>query len=1768
MDFSVPDAGGSWEGAVTSVASLNGSTAETPTSIVTSPDGSYAYVTSKPSSGAGGITELSYSATGHGTYAYDTYQAGSSFAADPAHESATTLVDPLSIVVASDDRSAYVLDGYSSEPLLDQFATATNGTLSTSSMDALPAGTTPVSFTLSPEDNVAYVADSSTDKTTAIDLTTGSSAYGDSLYALTQEGTAGLTASSPDGQYFATGNGPTSDDGVEIGSTGSGAALEFVTLSTKPVGMAISPVSSSQWLSTSLIYAGGLQWPEELGGATNPSEPAMSSIADVNPAGTPSDAPGVSAGTNTALHSYTLSLTTFSIPDVGLPLDLTATYDSAYMAYGIDTSSSIPSFAFGWRLSTGITWAQNPYSGLFPCRITVTQADGSQIYFEPAQSTFSSCSGLTYQPLPWEQDTLLLSTTTCSGSDYCWIVTNTESGKQYYMDSNSSSAHQLVKEVDLNGNSTSFTYTSGQLTAESGAGSRSISFSYPAGGTSPCPSTFNGQTIAKCMVATDPVGRTATYMLVGSSSTGYDLEGVTLAAPSGWSTASSTYAFSYSGHYMTSWWDPNNYASYSGNTAEATDVTYNTGHAVTQVTGPEVTNEGTAMNQTYTPTTTYSYPLFDLYSGSGTVIETDANANYDIANSASLPGANVTFENFQNWMLAGTVRGYGATDASLPDSMSSNTITTQRDPFTLMPVETINPLADTTSTSSSVTDLGITFNSYDVNANLLTSEAPGSSPDSWGTTSYSYNSLNEPLSSTDADGNVTTYRYNSTTGQELTATTPPTNDWTAAPESSDYYEGNGLLCASRTADEVSTYGTLSSCSSSHATTYTYDSAGDLTATTDPLGNVSESAFDLDGDVCASLTPDGYASPSDQTLTSCPTAATNNETVTLALNVLLDPTETTSPANAAGGATWTYYDNDGNQIASVSPMGSPSTCNPITYLTCSYTTYATFDPEGESTSTTSQTGTSGSKGPTDTTFYDPDGNAVAAVSAAGNASGSPSSYELATVSDNLGDTVGTAPVSDLSGSGCSATSTTEPCPDATASAFDANGDTTKNVVASGGEPGSSPLVTTSSFDPSGNITVSNEPTLSDGTQATDNTYDPNGDLLTSTLTASSTTTTGTTSTYEPNGAICWSSSLPWTSGTPSCDDPPTGSGTQTTVDYYDESGNLTAVSGPGSNPYATGNSTGCDPLTSSTCSFTTYYTYDEDGHQSTTTQPSDYLGNYPLTTNYYDNSGNLVAVTGAAGSPGTCNPLVTSTCTDTTYKTYDGVGRVTGVTYTDGTPTVTYSYNNDGTRHQMVDGTGTTTYTYDDLGQLASKIDGAGNTVTYGYDTAGELICMSYPNSSSDTCSTSGAGTTSPPTGDVTYTYDSFGRLSSIVTWVTTAPSTYVTLTYAYDCAGDLYWTSTGATSGTPCTSANPAPLAPPTASGAVTTQYGYTNGVGASIATSTGNGATPLLGFTLAYNGDNLLSSSTAKTNTTTLATDSYTLTTSNQVATGPIAGSTGSDSYAYSPVNDSGSPNTGSISADTTTFSSAAYSQNGELCWTLGGSSTNACGSVPSGASKYTYDASGDRLTVVPGSGNSEAFGWEQASERLVCANTNGTTCSKSSPTSTTMVYTYNGDGERATSTLGTGSTTDFVWDGLQQRVLTNGLQDFIYGLNPSSPVLQITLNGSNPVVDLLCQDTNSNTRGVVQLAGGTGSYTATLVAYVDYDAYGNPVTQSGGIAVPGGLTAMTGGYAYSTTPFGFGASYSDQTALDYLVNRYFDPTTAQFISCDPDLVVRLAID
>jgi len=70
----------------------------------------------------------------------------------------------------------------------------------------------------------------------------------------------------------------------------------------------------------------------------------------------------------------------------------------------------------------------------------------------------------------------------------------------------------------------------------------------------------------------------------------------------------------------------------------------------------------------------------------------------------------------------------------------------------------------------------------------------------------------------------------------------------------------------------------------------------------------------------------------------------------------------------------------------------------------------------------------------------------------------------------------------------------------------------------------------------------------------------------------------------------------------------------------------------------------------------------------------------------------------------------------------------------------------------------------------------------------------------------------------------------------------------------------------------------------------------------------------------------------------------------------------------------------------------------------------------------------------------------------------------------------------------------------------------------------------------TQSGVQGVYSASGSS-------VEQLSYSLYGVPT-----------ITAGT-----AVTPFGFQGSYSDPTGLLYLINRYYDPSTDQFVSIDP---------
>jgi RHS repeat-associated protein len=92
-------------------------------------------------------------------------------------------------------------------------------------------------------------------------------------------------------------------------------------------------------------------------------------------------------------------------------------------------------------------------------------------------------------------------------------------------------------------------------------------------------------------------------------------------------------------------------------------------------------------------------------------------------------------------------------------------------------------------------------------------------------------------------------------------------------------------------------------------------------------------------------------------------------------------------------------------------------------------------------------------------------------------------------------------------------------------------------------------------------------------------------------------------------------------------------------------------------------------------------------------------------------------------------------------------------------------------------------------------------------------------------------------------------------------------------------------------------------------------------------------------------------------------------------------------------------------------------------------------------------------------------------------------------------------------------------------------------APQEQVSL--STGAITYLVADAVGSVRGTVNSSG-------TLTGTTAYDAWGNPETA-------GGLTA--------TTPFGYAGGYTDPDGMIYLLNRYYQPSTGQFISVDPKI-------
>jgi RHS repeat-associated protein len=339
------------------------------------------------------------------------------------------------------------------------------------------------------------------------------------------------------------------------------------------------------------------------------------------------------------------------------------------------------------------------------------------------------------------------------------------------------------------------------------------------------------------------------------------------------------------------------------------------------------------------------------------------------------------------------------------------------------------------------------------------------------------------------------------------------------------------------------------------------------------------------------------------------------------------------------------------------------------------------------------------------------------------------------------------------------------------------------------------VTTSIYDASGNLTSQVDP-LGD---AQDWTYDSHNNL-TQYLDADLKSTAYTynpmdepTSVTVPGGGkttFAYDSAGSLISSVDPRGNAPGGDPARYRTTYtYNRSGELASVTSPDGDTTATTYDAMGYPLTvTDPLGHVTRYGYDSADQLTSVTAPGGGVTRYA-----YDGDGNLISLTDPGGSTWTYaydadNRLsaVTSPLGQVTRYSYDGDGnqatetdargivtttsynaddRPVEISYSDGTPSVSYSYDADGDVTSITDATGRRTLAYDADGDLVRATGPSSGSFTYAYDPAGNIISRTYPD-----------GTT------VSYGYNSAEEITSMI-------EGSAKTTYAYDPAGNLVSTT-------------------------------------------------------------------------------------------------------------------------------------------------------------------------------------------------------------------------------------------------------------------------------------------------------------------------------------------------------------------------------------------
>jgi RHS repeat-associated protein len=573
--------------------------------------------------------------------------------------------------------------------------------------------------------------------------------------------------------------------------------------------------------------------------------------------------------------------------------------------------------------------------------------------------------------------------------------------------------------------------------------------------------------------------------------------------------------------------------------------------------------------------------------------------------------------------------------------------------------------------------------------------------------------------------------------------------------------------------------------------------------------------------------------------------------------------------------------------------------------------------------------------------------------------------------------------------------------------------------------------------------------------------------------------------------------------------------------YDEAGNLTTVTHPlpKTTTYgydATNNLTSVKNGLNNTTSYTytdtnalqtvtspapdsaqTQYTYDADGNLQTIVDP-----NLKTVASYtYDHDDLLQGKTTPVGAWSYQYYADGTRKLDSTPKgninyTYDRMARIGGITYADGTPSVSYGYDIGGRRTSMSDGAGQTAYTYDLLDRVktAARTDAgapSARTLSYSYDEngyTGDLTSETYPDGTA-----------------LAMTYENDDALNTIVTGGQTT-------SFDYDLDGNLTKTTL------------------PSGNGYVENRTWDK----ADQLTKVENikGTTVLSRFTATLDaiGNPKLIATTRGTTTTNL---SYLYDTRNRLS-----------KACYGVTSCTTSVNTNDI-AYTYDFENdiKTETRNG-----TGGTTAN-----PAGTTTYTYDTTGmyqlqsARFVPTTGSAVTTNYTYDLNGNLKTSGSTNYTYNLAGNLTQAgTATFNYDGDGLIASADPdGAGATapTMFRWDE------NNDIPQLALEESPTNTLVRRYIDGPQGV---LSQTTSTGIaylhRDILGSTTDLTESTGTAKRKLDYDPYGQIRTN----------TALNGGLPVSIQYAGQYRDPIDGSRY-YLRNRYYDTSVSRFQSPDP---------